>query len=69
MPGIQKAVNKRGGKGKTVSVRGGKTRLTRSSGKNVEPLESKLDILEDDKEESKQEKNNEMKEKEKRRSG
>ena len=64
LPGIQKAVNKHGGKGKTVGVRGGKTRLTRSSGKNVEPLESKPDILEDDKEESKQEKNNEMKEKE-----
>ena len=46
------------------SVRGGKTRLTRSSGKNVEPLESKPDILEDDKEESEQEKNNKMKEKE-----
>ena len=45
-------------------MRGGKTRLTCSSGKNIEPLESKPDILEDDKEESKQEKNNKMKEKE-----
>ena len=64
LPGIQKAVNKHGGKGKTIGVRGGKTRLTCSSGKNVEALESKRDILEDDKEESKQEKNNKMKEEE-----
>ena len=62
MPGIQKAVNKCDRKGKTIGVRGGKTRLTCSSGKNVEPLESKPDILEDDKEESKKEKKNEIKE-------
>ena len=64
MPGIQKAVNKHGGKCKTSGVRGENTRQTRSSGKNVDLLESKLDILEDDNEESKKEKNNKLKEEE-----
>ena len=49
---VQRAVNKRGGKGKAVGStgRGGKNRVTQSTGRNTQPLGSQPDILDDDEE-------------------